>query len=66
MTTSTQYRSASNLHGIVTPSTETQYRSELNPPENITPSIGTVINAILIFTPLSLFVIGLYFGVINI
>ena len=44
----------------------TQYKSELNPPENITPSIGTTINAILILTPLSLFLIGLYFGVIDI
>ena len=45
---------------------DTQYKSELNPPENITPSLGTTINAILILTPLSLFLIGLYFGAIDI
>jgi hypothetical protein len=44
---------------------DTNSKSELNPPENITPSTGTTINAVLILTPLSLFIIGLYFGVIN-
>lgn len=38
--------------------------SELNPP-NITPSVGTTINGILVLLPLSLFLIGLYTGVIN-
>jgi hypothetical protein len=42
-----------------------QYKSELNPPENITPSIGTVINAILIFTPLTLVLLGFYTGAID-
>ena len=41
------------------------HNSELNPPENTTPSVGTTINGILILMPLSLVIIGLYFGVIN-
>jgi hypothetical protein len=44
---------------------DSQHKSELNPPENITPSIGTVINAILILTPLSLVLIGFYTGAID-
>jgi hypothetical protein len=39
--------------------------SELNPPENITPSINTTLSGILILLPLTLLLIGLYFGVIN-
>lgn len=38
--------------------------SELTPP-NITPSIGTTINGILVLLPLSLFLLGLFTGVIN-
>jgi hypothetical protein len=38
--------------------------SELTPP-NITPSVGTTINGILILLPLSLFLLGLFTGVIN-
>jgi hypothetical protein len=44
---------------------DSQYKSELNPLENITPSIGTVLNAILILTPLSLVLIGFYTGAID-
>jgi hypothetical protein len=44
---------------------DSQHKSELNPPENITPSIGTTINAILIFLPLSLILIGFYTGAID-
>jgi hypothetical protein len=43
----------------------TNNKSELNPPENTTPSVGTTINGILILMPLSLLIIGLYFGIIN-
>jgi hypothetical protein len=45
--------------------TDRTHASELNPPDNITPSIGTTINGILILTPLTLLLIGLFFGVIN-
>lgn len=38
--------------------------SELTPP-NITPSVGTTINGILVLLPLSLFLLGLFTGVIN-
>ncbi|MGL5806217.1 MAG: purine permease [Xenococcaceae cyanobacterium] len=40
--------------------------SELNPPKNITPSVGTTINGILILLPLSLFLLGLFTGLLNI
>ncbi len=39
--------------------------SELNPPENITPSIKTTINGILVLLPLSLFLLGLFTGIID-
>jgi hypothetical protein len=38
--------------------------SELTPP-NITPSVGTTISGILVLLPLSLFLLGLFTGVIN-
>jgi uncharacterized membrane protein YvlD (DUF360 family) len=38
--------------------------SELTPP-NITPSVSTTINGILVLLPLSLFLLGLFTGVIN-
>jgi hypothetical protein len=41
-------------------------KSELNPPENITPSIKTTTSAILILLPLSLFLLGLFTGLIKI
>ena len=41
------------------------HKSELNPPDNTTPSVGTTVNGILILMPLSLLIIGLYFGIIN-
>jgi hypothetical protein len=41
------------------------HASELNPPENITPSIGTTINGILILTPLTLILVGLFSGALN-
>jgi len=68
MATDTHYKS--NLNPFLKlankmATADTQHNSELNPPENITPSTGTTINAILILTPLSLFLIGLYFGVID-
>jgi hypothetical protein len=50
---------AKNMQG------KNSHNSELNPPENTTPSVGTTINGILILLPLSLLIIGLYFGVIN-
>ncbi len=40
--------------------------SELNPPDNITPSIQTTINGILILLPLSLLIVGIYSGAIDI
>ena len=43
----------------------TNRKSELNPPDNTTPSVGTTINGILILMPLSLLIIGLYFGILN-
>jgi hypothetical protein len=45
--------------------TDSSHASELNPPDNITPSIGTTINGILILTPLTLVLVGLFFGVLN-
>jgi hypothetical protein len=45
--------------------TDRSHASELNPPDNITPSIGTTINGILILTPLTLVLVGLFFGVLN-
>jgi hypothetical protein len=68
MTTDPQSKSNSNpflklAHKVAT--ADTQSNSELNPPENITPSTGTTISAILMLAPLSLFLIGLYFGVID-
>ncbi|WP_310487627.1 purine permease [Chamaesiphon sp. VAR_69_metabat_338] len=45
--------------------TDRSHASELNPPDNITPSIGTTINGILILLPLTLVIVGLFFGVIN-
>jgi hypothetical protein len=45
--------------------TDRSHASELNPPDNITPSIGTTINGILILTPLTLVIVGLFFGVLN-
>ena len=43
----------------------TEYSPELHPPENITPSSRTTITLSLVLAPLALFLIGLYFGVIN-
>jgi hypothetical protein len=68
MATNIVPNSASNLFlklGHQIAAKDSQYKSELNPPENITPSIGTVINAILILTPLSLVLIGFYSGAID-
>ncbi|MGL5076764.1 MAG: purine permease [Waterburya sp.] len=39
--------------------------SELNPPENITPSIKTTMTGILVLLPLSLFLLGLFTGIID-
>ncbi|MGL6341844.1 MAG: purine permease [Waterburya sp.] len=39
--------------------------SELKPPENITPSTKTTINGILVLLPLSLFLLGLFTGIID-
>ncbi len=39
--------------------------SELTPPANITPSSSTVINAIIILSPLTLLLIALYSGAIR-
>ena len=69
MATNTQRKSGLNPFvnlGNKVAAANTQYKSELNPPENITPSTGTTVNTILILTPLSLFLIGLYFGWIDI
>jgi hypothetical protein len=66
MAIDTQHKPQFNPLQNILPKKDTQYDSELNPPENITPSIGTTINAILILTPLSLLLIGLYFGAIDI
>jgi hypothetical protein len=41
------------------------HRSELNPPENITPSIATTLAGIMVLLPLSVFLIGLYSGVLR-
>jgi hypothetical protein len=38
--------------------------SELTPP-NITPSVSTTMSGILVLLPLSLFLLGLFTGVIN-
>ena len=69
MATDTQRKSSLNPFvnlGNKVAAANPQYKSELNPPENITPSTGTTVNTILILTPLSLVLIGLYFGWIDI
>ena len=43
-------------------STIKQAKSELNPPQNITPSMGTTIKGILLLLPLTLLIVGLYSG----
>jgi hypothetical protein len=53
-----------NLLKTITIVQTTPQVSELTPP-NITPSVGTTINGILVLLPLSLFLLGLFTGVIN-
>jgi hypothetical protein len=53
-----------NLLKTITIVQTTPKVSELTPP-NITPSVGTTINGILVLLPLSLFLLGLFTGVIN-